>query len=170
MNSIGKPYLEGSNAQTRIYILNMLKLAYQGLGAKILSTPLPDGLTEEILIQVQANLTQMATPYITVSSDYERLQSEEINKLDEISKLEIQSQLIESKIDYISLIKDETFEVNLASNLEYNIIRDQKLKLNKNPLDLNALNLMEGHFKTVKNNRMASYFTGRINSLKEKND
>lgn len=169
-NSLAKTYLQGADSQTRIYILDMLKLAYQNLGAEILSTPLPEGLTEDILNQVQANLTQMATPYITVAADYERLQTEELSKLEEKIKATYISQLGVEAIDYKSLIQDTEYKVNLTASFDFKSIEAAKEKLANNPLDESALIEIEKELLNSNNLRMASYFTGRKNSLKEKND
>jgi Tfp pilus assembly protein PilF len=168
--TMAKPYLEGSDAQTRIYILDMLKLAYQNLGAAILNTPLPEGLTEDILMQVQGNLTQMATPYITVGSDYERLQTEEMNKLEPIIRDEYTAQLEVEKIQYKELIKNTVYEINLSGDFDFKTVEVAKNKLASNPFDKLALEEIENTLITSKNLRMASYFTGRKNSLKEQHD
>ena len=169
-SSMAKPYLQGADSQTRVYILDMLKLAYQNLGAEILNTPLPEGLTEDIMMQVQANLTQMATPYITVASDYERLQTEELSKVDPSIKSEYLAQLEVENIDYKELIKDTEYQVNLSASFDFKTMDVAKNKLAVNPLDHFALEELETTLISSNNLRMASYFTGRKNSLKETHD
>lgn len=167
LEKVAKSYLNGSDVKTRIYILNMVKLAYENFSTEIMNTPLPDGLTEEILLQVQANLTQMSEPYINVAGDYERLQNDELSKLPSEEKSDYFVELNDENIDYVSLIKDDKFEVHHSADLDFNLIRGEKVKLLTNPSDLEALVKIENHFKENNNARIAAYFTGRINSLKE---
>ncbi len=167
---LGKSYLNGSDSITRVYVLDMLKRANQKFGQDILNTPLPEGLTEEIMMQVQANLTQMAAPYLTVGDDYARLQQDELTKIDVPDRVVIEQNILIPTPEYASFIKSEEFSVMFSNQIDFGTIRTQKLVLNKNPLDEKALVNMEAHFKTQKNPRLAAYFTGRINSLKEKND
>lgn len=165
-SKLAKTYLEGANSETRIYILDMLKLAYQNLAIEIMSTPLPEGLTPEILLEVQGNLAAMATPYSTVATDYENLQESEIAQLDKISQNSTRDILEGEILQYSSLIKKRSEEVSLVSMIDFTDFNKLTTKLNKKPTDLDVLVRMEEFYK-VKNKRIAAYFTGRINSLKE---
>lgn len=162
-----KGYLEGANSETRIYLLDLLAKAYEGLGAEILNTPIPEGLTEEILMQVQANLTQMASPYTLVAEDYRRLQTEEIDKLEEDEKTLISGNLSQENLNYASLIEFEEFKVQRTADVDFNKIRSYKTQLNQKPNDLEILTKMKDEFVNHNNMRMAAYFTGRIQALKE---
>ncbi len=169
MAKLGKTYLEGANTETRVYILDMLAKAYQKFGQDILNTPMPEGLTEDISLQVQAKLTQMASPYLTVADDYLRLQHSEVSKLEVLEKTQIENKLATNFNHYADLIEEDTFSIQLSQQIDYAPVRKQKEILLKDPMNLTALNTLEQYFKEQKNSRLAAYFTGRINSLKEKN-
>ena len=165
---LAKSYLEGADSKTRVYILDMLKLSYQNLAIEIMSTPLPDGLTDEVMLQVQTNLSQMSTPYSNVATDYERLQNEEISALDVSTQEVIRNQLESEDIKYSSLIEVKSEKDLIVNGIDYSPITTVISKLNNNPESLEALKNLENFYKDNKSLRIASYFTGRINSLKEK--
>ena len=107
-NKIAKSYLEGADSQTRVYILQMLKVTYEMMAIEIQSTPLPQELDEETLGKVMNQLADMATPYQKVALDYTDLQNKELealsNKEDIIKNLESGSE------DYTEFIKTEEFD------------------------------------------------------------
>ncbi len=171
--TLAKPYLDGANAETRIYLLDMMKLSYQNLGAEILNTPLPDGLTEDVLMQVQAKLTTMATPYSTVAADYENLQSEQFVALSEEIRAAISNNISTTPMTYSNFIKDDEFkDFNTSgmsvSAIDFKGLEEAKAELLQTPGSVTTLAKMESFFKEQNSERIALYFTGRINSLKEK--
>lgn len=165
-----KEYLEGSDLQTRIYLLDLLKKSNYKIAQEILTTPLPDGLTEEILVQVKNNLQEMANPYLTVSSDYEKLQNEQLDQISDLAlKEERKSEITEDVKDYTSFIKSEKYEVALTSTLDFSEFKKKISPLQREPYSKNQLKEIETYL--VENNqlRLASYFKGRRESLKDLN-
>lgn len=164
-------YLDGADIETRIYLLDIAKKAYLGLSTEILSTPLPEGLTEEIMMQVQAQLSQMATPYSKVAEDYTRLQNEQLATLSTDEKLNYENKLEDFDLDYVSFIKIEKQKENKnLAELDFSEFKTFKSQLNQKPDSLQTLMKLENFYKKNNAPRMAAYFTGRINSLKEQND
>jgi hypothetical protein len=166
-SKLANSYLEGADSKTRIYILNMLKTAHQNLAIEIMSTPLPDGLTDEIMMQVQANLASMSTPYSTVAADYTRLQETEIKALVTTDQEKIWDQLEDEIPSYSALIEKRDLKIDLVSSIDFSGFENILKELAHNPESVVALTKMEAFYNTNKNNRIASYFTGRINSLKD---
>ena len=144
--------------------------AYEGLSTELLETPLPEGLTEDILIQVKSNLKTMATPYKTVASDYRRLLGEEVGKLSNTEKDIILQNLEMDSLDYTGFIKQEVFSVSLSSDIDYSGMSPLKEKLKNSPNQLETLVAMKDYFKLNNNDRMAAYFTGRITNLEDSNE
>lgn len=169
LRDYGNKYLAGANSEVRVYLLDMLTKTYQIFGADILNTPIPEGLTEDILMQVQANLTQMAAPYLTVGDDYLKLKEKEMAALDVEAKSKVTHNLAMETIDYPKLIASESFDIVLTRDLDFSTLREQKRKLLTNPLDVSVLESIQKDF-SKKDKRIAAYFTGRINSLRDSND
>ncbi len=165
--SVAKSYLDGADFQTRLYLLDMLKKAYGQISQEVLATPLPEGLTEEILSQVKNNLQQMAAPYQKVQEDYNRLLNEQL-ALAEAEKKEIyQKQLRGTLENYASFVEDDKVNISLSSSLDFSEVESQKKLLKIKPDNLESLEKLEAHFKAQENLRIASYFTGRIKNSKE---
>lgn len=163
-----KGFLEGADLDTRVYMLSLLEKAYTNLSAEILSTPLPEGLTEEVLMQVQAQLTQMASPYSQVAADYARLMQEQFSMYKEPDKLAaIQSNLASNNTDYASFITIEKIEINNFGNLDYSEAEILKEKLQKYPNDKQVLSSLKDFYEANGQLRQAAYFTGRIKNLEE---
>ena len=160
-------YLEASTTQARVYILDILKRSYLNMGTEIMSTPLPEGLTEDIMMQVQANLTQLATPYLTVADKYSNLQEEQILALDAEMSKKVRSQIEDERETYAGLIEKEEYSVTTTASYDYSDLLKSQQSLLTNPSDLSALMAMEKFYLENNNSRLAGYFKGRINQLKE---
>ena len=165
-----KSYLEGAGSRTRIYLLEILKRAYANLAQEIVSTPLPDDLTPEILAQVQQNIQAMAEPYLATSQDYARLQKEQFLQLDKASHENVLADLSGDSLNFSEKIMLETQDIFTTDQIA---LGDREILLNKlasNPLDIKSLRGLENFYKSNESLRLASYFTGRINSLKEEHE
>lgn len=94
LKSKAEKYLEGANYETRVIIANILKRSYADLEDEILSTPLPEGLTPEILAQVEVQLKQMAEPFTTLKNDYQKLADEQKAKIEKEENRQYLEQVI----------------------------------------------------------------------------
>ncbi|MBT4790971.1 MAG: hypothetical protein HON90_05330 [Halobacteriovoraceae bacterium] len=168
---IAKSYLKGSDTQTRIYILDMLKLAYLNLSNEILATPLPKGLTPDILAQVQTSLSQMSTPYATIVKDYDRLQKTELATINPDQQNLIAKKMLDvENVNYSALVDKEEYKIHLTTMSDFGNVKILIKQLSTSPMSLEVLTSLEKQFKENNNTRLAAYFTGRLNSLKESND
>ncbi len=163
-----KEYLEGADLVTRVYLLNIVGNAYNHFANQIVNTPLPSDLPEETLVQVKANLATMAAPFEKVRDDYNRLREEQLNAMtNEDEKTQVMSNLEIENPDYGSFIKMNVLETTNVANFNYESIKSQKDLLKSKPDDRNTLQVLEQFYKEQKSERVASYFTGRLNSLKD---
>lgn len=169
--NLAKSYLDGANTQMRIYLLDMLKKSYNELATEILETPLPEGLTEEVLTQVKVSLSELAKPYQEMHSEYSNLQLSQIDSLadDSIGKSNRISEISRKNIEYATLITDDVFLDNTSPPLNYIDFRKQLNALKTNPYSKNHLSMIEKYLNDNKQSRLASYFTGRIMNIKETN-
>lgn len=163
---IANSYLEGADIETRIYILQMLKTTYQMMAIELQSTPLPEGLDDESLAQVMNQLADMANPFNNVASDYERLQNEQIAQLKE-EKIRINENLASGNEDFVSFIKIPVLEHKDFASINFEESKKLKSILNKNPEDKDALLSLENFYTKNESMRVASYFKGRVNNLKQ---
>ena len=148
----------------------MTSKAYAQLSSEILSTPLPKGLTDDVLEQVQNSLSQMASPYQTLASDYKRLLNEEIKGIEDpdIKKQRV-SEITSNNVVYVDLIKDRNSKIKpLKNNLDGFAEITKSLKMN--PFDVNALRKAKLYFSNQGNIRLASYFKGRLSNITESSD
>lgn len=170
--STSKKYLEPSPIEGRAYILEYLKQAYLGLGTEIMSTPLPDGLTDEIMMQVQANLTQLATPYLTVADDYRKLQETELKALEADKTALVQGRLESFEMGELAsfqgMIKYEQVQVNKTAALDYSELQPLKQQIEREPYNKSVIEKFLGFYEKNGNKRLAGYFKGRLNQLGEK--
>lgn len=119
-------------------------------------------------MQVQAQLTQMASPYSQVAADYARLMQEQFSMYKEPDKLAaIQSNLASNNTDYASFITIEKIEINNFGNLDYSEAEILKEKLQKYPNDKQVLSSLKDFYEANGQLRQAAYFTGRIKNLEE---
>ncbi|MAZ48182.1 MAG: hypothetical protein CME65_06445 [Halobacteriovoraceae bacterium] len=166
-----KKYLEASPSEGRAYILEYLKQAYLSLGTEIMSTPIPDGLTDDIMMQVQANLTQLATPYLTVADDYRKLQTSELESLDQDKSALVSGRLESFEMGELTsfkgLIKSEPIKVVHTDSFNYSELGDIKEVMAKDPYNRSALERYQSFYQKMGNKRLASYFKGRLNQLGE---
>lgn len=163
-------YLEGADSETRVYILDILENAYAKMQTDIINTPLPEGLSAEILEQVNAKLTEMATPFTTVKEDYARLKAEELKTITDPQKLKaITSNIAMTEKDYISFIAlpEQKAAGFRTASLDGAEIMQLKATLKSEPLNQAVLSKLENYYQTNNSKRLASYYTGRLNNLKE---
>ena len=162
---VANGYLEGADAETRIYILQMLKTTYQNLAIELYGTPMPDGLDAETIQQVMTQLQQLAEPFEKVAADYERLQKNELDAL-ETDKDKIIANLESANLDFASFIKYEEVEKHHIASLDFNGYSKLKSKLNSDPENQKVIKELEGYFIKQKSARLAAYFTGRLKETK----
>lgn len=165
---LAKGYLEGADSETRIYILQMLKSTYQTLAIELYSTPLPEGLDAETIQQVMTQLQDMAAPFEKVAADYERLQADELSQIKENKEIIVKN-LESGSTDFAEFITYEKTNRHYVSSVDFTKSKGLQEKLKETPEDQNILKELESHFKTQKSERLAAYFTGRINNLNQNN-
>lgn len=159
-----KPYLEPADLETRIYLLDMFYKAYLHLGSQIMATPIPEGLTEEIMMQVQVNLTNLASPYLKVAEDYQKLLTEQLNQTE--SKLQYETSLQAESIDYAALVTVDPIEKRLTASLDYTKLQQWQEQLKTAPDNVALLEQMKSFYQKNGFARLAGYFQGRIEQQK----
>ncbi len=168
-NDEAKSYLNGAMPETRIYLLDMLVKAYHDFSEEIKSTPLPKDLDEETLNNVKMNLSQMAQPFEKVADDYKRLLDEELLKINDTNEKTRVSENIskESIEDYSSLIKIEKKSYIQTVQFDPGSAKEILKTLNKAPKNSLALKNLEEYYQINQSPRLAAYFKGRLESLKQ---
>lgn len=165
-SSMAKPYLEGADSETRIYVLQMLKTTYQSLAIELYGTPLPEGLDADTIQQVMTQLADMAAPFEKVAADYERLQNDEINALKD-NKDRIVNNLESGSTDFASFIKYDEVKRHSVAGIDFSKVKTLSTQLNAKPDNATTLKELEAYFKQNESSRLTAYFTGRINNLGE---
>lgn len=161
-------YLEGADVQTRIYLLDILKKSYASFALEIMNTPLPEGLDEQMLAQINEQLAQMSSPYQLAAGNYDNLQKEQFATLQPEKLSLYQGQLTQVKPNYADLIEVKPIAQELSiADVDFSEFNTHKDQLNKDPSSVSVLGAMENFYKDKGLDRIASYFTGRINNLRE---
>ena len=161
---LAKPMLDGSDIETRSYILHMLKMAYKNLANEILNTPIPDGLDEKTVAAVSAQISTMADPFDRANEDYDRLLTEQINSISDAAlKAAITKNLTGTITGYANFIQGDTkiALVDTGPALEL------KKKLLSEPEDRDTLVRLKDFYSKTQNARLAAYFAGRVDNLKQ---
>jgi hypothetical protein len=162
-----KEYLDGADVETRIYILDMLTAVYVKMTNDILGTPLPEGLDEETLKTVQAQLATMAGPFQKVASDYRNLLESQKIELSEGDKQRVLGHLAseEESKDYASFIQMDVAEKRNYASIDYSEIMPLRATLLKQPESRETLNKLNEFYKAKASARIAAYYKGRVNNL-----
>jgi hypothetical protein len=161
--------LSGADSETRVYILQMLKLAYQNLAIEIHSTPIPDGLDAETLSEVMTQLATLAAPFEQVAIDYENLQNSELEQIG-TKKDHVLANLESGEQNYATFIEIPQKQVHLVSSLNFENFLTLKQKLSTTFESRDVLSELENFFAQNNNQRLAAYFTGRKEALASENN
>lgn len=163
-----KPLLDGADFETRVYLLQMLKMAYKNLAQEILNTPIPEGLDDETMGQVAQKISAMADPFDRVNEDYDRLLTEQFNSFTNIQEKErIQKNIASNNEGYANYIVVPENLSKVAQVATANETNSFYHVLNKNPDDKDALLNLQNLYKNKNNSRLEAYFAGRLELIKE---
>jgi hypothetical protein len=142
----------------------MLKMAYKNLANEILNTPIPEGLDEKTVAAVSAQIATMADPIDKVNEDYDRLLAEQVNSVtDEALKATINKNLAGNVAGYSNFIKGDS---KLAA-VDGVVAIEMKKKLLAEPEDRETLVRLKDFYTKTQNSRLAAYFAGRVDNLKQ---
>ncbi|MBT7608435.1 MAG: hypothetical protein HN576_01685 [Bacteriovoracaceae bacterium] len=157
-------YLDGADLKTRVVILNLLQNTYEEFVAEILSTPLPDGLDEEQLKQINLQLTDMASPYKLEGENY---LTAKIEQLAQITDNDLKNRLSApyGHDEYKQFYDQKPQMPHLISELNLDEIVPEFNKLKSNPNNKEALSNLQKYYNSNHQPRIASYFKGRMLSL-----
>lgn len=157
-----KNYLEGADLRTRVIILGMMEKSYSDLVEEILNTPLPEGLDEEQVKQVQTSLADMAAPFKLESENFKASKDEQ---LAEIKDEELKGKLIAENIDYKDIFNQKAELPTYIKDIDLAPVQADFDTLRKSPNDKTALTNIHKFYEDNKQSRIANYFKGRMLSL-----
>lgn len=165
VNSI-KPYLDGSDSETRVYLLDIANKAYLDFSKEIEKTPLPKDLDEETLKTVYLQLKQMSSPFNKIAQDYSRLIDEEITQInDEVLKTKVVNVLNKQEPDYLNEFVSVRHVGIGLNKLDYSTLKPLRNSLQQNPTSFSTLESLSRFYKENNSQRIASYFNERAKSL-----
>jgi hypothetical protein len=168
--SLAKKHLEGSDLETRIYLLHMLTRTYSQMTEDILATPLPKDLDAETLGQVQGQLQAMSAPFEKVRADYQKLLDEQLVELTQKDKekvVAVQANLEGAQKNYSNFIQLESPVSQKVAVSTLSEARDIKKSLLTKPSSRDALSNLLSFYEGKSSARLAAYYKGRISSLGE---
>ncbi len=164
-------YLDGSDLETRVYILHMLTATYNKMSSDIHKTPIPEGLDEATLKMVDEKLKAMAAPFEQVATDYKALLDKQLTALDEESKVRVLENITSEEIQsYASFIKIEKEERLNITSVDYKSVLPIQKTLETNPENLEALKSLKTFYEQNSSKRLASYYNERIKGLSDLKD
>ena len=168
-----KPWLDGADLETRIYILHMLSKTYENMVHDITNTPIPDGLDEETLKLVQSQIQTMAQPFIEVRDDYQRLLAEQMSEINEEElKSQITSNLASDIKSYAELITLDDLDTGVIAKNDFDVEAPVKMKrrLLDNPDDIKTLKQLKTYYESQNALSLAGYYKDRLSSLSGVNE
>jgi hypothetical protein len=170
--SLAKKHLEGSDLETRIYLLHMLTRTYSQMTEDILATPLPKDLDEATLAQVQGQLQAMSAPFEKVRADYQKLLDGQMSELAMKDSEELMTRVarVQANLDgvettYSDFIELETLESNVLRIESVAKAGPMKEELLLTPGSKETLANLLKFYKGKSSARLAAYYKGRLSSL-----
>lgn len=143
--------VEGTPRTVRVEILAEMVKSYQNLADEILNSPLPNGLNEEQKVKISQSLAELSKPFLDQKVEIEK----RLN--DEKAELSRSAETVQTSSSSI-LRNDPTSLDSISSAFEL---------LHQNPENSAALKSLKDYFSNIKNERIASYFQGRLSNLKK---
>ena len=160
---------QGARVPTRIIVFDMAERAYSKLADIIEATPLPEGLEEEQVASLKDNLKNLSAPFREEAKNYEKLREEFIGKMEEDKALVLVDSLSKTQKNFYTLVQqDKRVEREITQRLPIDEYRSKLSELKDRPADIEILKSVQNLLKENKQERMAAYFTGRLDSLKAK--
>jgi hypothetical protein len=156
-------FLDSASAEGQFLTLAILEKSYFELASEIESTPLPAGLTEEELAQVNEGLKSLAEPFKTETENYKKLKDELVAKVVDKAKME---QAVSGELsNYLSFYdtSKKTYEISRVAESE---LKEALLSFQTNPLASQNNEKMISFFENKKQLHLAVFMKGRLETLK----
>lgn len=151
-------YYKGADTNTRIEIAKLMEKAQGDLSQEILSTPIPEGLDEAAVTEIKGALQQMSEPFAAKSKEYAALYAAPETPV--VAAVTPEALPIKT-----GSIITEVKPLPAPTSKE---VFDTALKtLHKDPTAVGALNEIQKFYSDKGQDRLASYFQGRIQSLEK---
>ena len=152
-------------AKSQTDVVGVLYTSYAKLNKEIRETPIPEGLNEDALAQVKNSLTTMARPFSDKADSYRKLLKTELEKRGESLEVEGGERIYMGKELLVNLKKPQKETKLNVVNLDevFPLLRE----LNNNPLSYEAVSSLKSLYLNQGKSRLASYYEGRLKSLKK---
>ena len=162
-------YLEGADTVTRVRIASLLRVSHQRIADLILASPIPSSVEGAALEQVKLSLTQLAVPFQEKAQAYGKLAQEQMAKIsDPAIHDEIAAQQASSNREYQVAADRKPEETRAPAATVDPAERDAALQaLRTDPSDEHALRSLKTYYEKRGEHRLASYFEGRLLSVKK---
>ncbi len=160
---------QGADLVTRVIVFDMAEKSYTRFADLIESTPLPEGLEEEQISNLRNNLKKLSTPFRDEAKNYEKLSEEQLGKMEENKALVLVDGISKTEKDFHTLVQQEEIQKReVAQVIPVDEYRNKLSELKNKPTDIEILKRVQDFLKENKQDRMAAYFAGRLDSLKAK--
>lgn len=162
-------YLEGADTVTRVRIASLLRGSHQKIADLILASPIPPSVEGAALEQVRLSLNQLAGPFQEKAQAYGKLAQEQMAKIaDPAIHDEIAAQQASSNREYQVAADRKPEETRAPAAAVDPAEREAALQaLRTDPLDEHALQSLKTYYEKRGELRLASYFEGRLLSVKK---
>lgn len=158
--------VEGATDPTRAIALEMLRRAYAGLAQEIGASPVPDGLDEAARLDVARRLEEMAAPFREEEASYGALKAAALGRMDGGEARALEARLAEAASGLHLLVPEAPPPRGPARPaLPAREYRARLAALRERPSDAGLLEDVRRLLLENGRERMAAYFTGRIQEL-----
>jgi len=149
-------YYKGADATTRVEIARLMEKAQGDLASEILTTPIPEGLDETAMTEINGALQKMADPFQARAKEYALLYSEtaQVASTPVPVSPKAPSSILSEFQKTKPIVSKEIFQTALTT-------------LHRDPTALGALSEIQQFYAEKGEARLASYFQGRIQSLEK---
>ncbi len=144
LSEASETYMEEVPSAFRVQILARLQGAYAGLAQEIEASPVPEGLDEGVVAQLQQSIQEMAAPFKERATTLAGLHTQEVEKLQE-----------EEKPKEVARAEDAFF------------VQQALTQLHEAPSQKAPLSDLKKYYEDRGQTRIAAYFEGRLSQLNE---
>lgn len=164
---MSKEVLEGASTPVRVSILGTLSRAYQDLDREILATPLPEGLDQEQISQVQAAMEELAAPLRAEGESYLKLREEQVAQLDQrdswLPVIEQGRAAVVAKLKEVEVAQLPKTSTGLSEMERLALAQ----KLSVDPNDKSVLEKLRQDYEGRGEKAAAAYFSGRLTEMEK---
>lgn len=153
-------FLKGeSDPELRLLVMSSMAKSYGDFAAEIKSVPVPEGLDEQTLKDVQGQIAQMAAPFEELKAGWVKNSKTALEALPILEREKAERKYLAGSLRFDYKAEAQAGGKKISYNWEP-LLKELK----GNPENRESLKKLKEHFEGDGQSRLALYFAGRLNS------